>query len=378
MNRHPENQLRVDELGRDLMSWATGLGLLRFHLAVFALGATGLVLLNLWRAPAESWSVDGLRLWAIVLACHAAALVAGWSTWRAVRPHRLQQTIATVGSTAASASLAPPRRNRPVIVAPPNGVAAATLPPPADWVQPMVANGATFNGHSPEASPLTLPVRGRFNPPASQPTTIHHHWHPPSASQATAKLRASASGAVTAGRTGWHRFAQATQHGLSSVTARLAGADRTIGAPPAQATGSTATSVADPPPGWPPPPQPLDLAAVPPGWEAVVSPPEAQAVVVPTGTSPAQPAVEEFPGWGQTASQPPKETIDGAIPALAAADADAAPAPASASHVDGEPLPTETEWTWMEAAAAAWLARHDADETGESTDADASSPPGPH
>jgi hypothetical protein len=378
MIRRQENQLRVDEIGRDLAGWAVGLGLLRLHLAVFSLGATGLVLLNLYRAPTESWSVDAIRLWAIALACHATALLAGWSTWRAVRPHRLPKA-APGGPIAVAVHAAAQVRLWPGASPAPSGHAAPIQPATADWVQPATGNGVSSNGHAPEPSPLALPVRGRFSPPTSQPPVVRHAWRPPNAAFATSKLRASAGGAMHAGRTGWRRFSRATQAGISAATARLAGTERRTGSPVPPA-GSSPTPVTDQtsPPGWPAPPPVPEVLAVPPGWEAVVSPPQLPPVSSPTISPPSDASFEEFPGWA------PPPPVQPAIDVVAAGPPASAEAPAQAMQQQGTspetaeepPLPTETEWTWMEAAAAAWLARRESDEPGDSSGNAAPTPSG--
>src|SRR5688500_14406198 len=98
-----DDELRLEEIGRAVADWALGLGLLRAHLAVFTVGAVALVMTDLYRSPADLRADGWLRLWAVVLGCHTAALLAGWATWRAVRPHRLAGPL---GSASASTAVA--------------------------------------------------------------------------------------------------------------------------------------------------------------------------------------------------------------------------------------------------------------------------------
>ena len=74
---------------RMAVDWQFGVGFLRLHAAIFAVAGAGLLFVDLIVDPADPWALDLLRVWLIVLCTHGAALVAGWVTWRAVRPDRL-------------------------------------------------------------------------------------------------------------------------------------------------------------------------------------------------------------------------------------------------------------------------------------------------
>ncbi len=69
--------------------WMAGIGFLRFHAAAYAIAGAALLLIDLILNPSDPWAVDVLRVWLILLGSHAVGLVAGWVTWRAIRPHRL-------------------------------------------------------------------------------------------------------------------------------------------------------------------------------------------------------------------------------------------------------------------------------------------------
>ena len=357
MTERRDGEFRLEEIGRGAVGWLLGLGLLRFHLVVFALGAVGLLLLNLYRSPDELRATDTLRVWAILLVCHAVALATGWSTWRAVRPDRPPPTTApaTSGDSAPVAT--------PVPVA----------PHPATWA----SNGAVANGHVPVAElngagdpayrapappigqppALALPPRGRFSPPPSEPPPVGHPGLTGgTVDAATAKLRAVTAEAVAAGRTGWLRLAEATRAGMTAIKTRLSGADEAPAAGPAAQPPATPVPLPDagaplPPPGWS-----AALAApnVPPGWGTVVHPPVSPAPAAhPTAPAP------------HPSGHPPAPA-----PVVAGETARDLPGThAAGPGTEGPPLKAETEWTWMEAAAAAWLARRVAEEPG-------SAPPG--
>lgn len=69
--------------------WVLGVGFLRLHAAVFAVAGAALLFVDLIVDPADPWALGLLRGWLVLLGTHLAALVAGWVTWRAIRPDRL-------------------------------------------------------------------------------------------------------------------------------------------------------------------------------------------------------------------------------------------------------------------------------------------------
>jgi hypothetical protein len=342
MVRRRDDELRLEEIGRGLGGWLIGLGLLRLHLVVFAVGAVGILLLNLYRSPGDLWAAEALRLWAIILGCHAAALLTGWSTWRAVRPHRLPTT-----GTAASGG--------------PNAVAPAPIvSPAARWS----ANGVGGNGHAPvypesigvSGPPpelVALPARGRFSPPPSEPPPVGFaDLSKGAAGAATSKLRALAAGGAAAGRAGWTRLSEATRTGKTAISTWLDGteevpaAGRPPGAPPSMVSPYQHAEARVPvPPGWPDPPAVPDVS---PGWEAVVQPPAgADASANAAAGWPAPPTAAPNAAAPHHPPPPPGWT---------------AAAVSGGSGNPGEPPKAATEWTRMEAAAAAWFARRDSEE----------------
>jgi hypothetical protein len=76
-----------------------------------------LLLVDLILNPNDPWAVDVLRVWLILLGSHAVGLVAGWVTWRAIRPHRLvelqhiwtETEEADVAASAAGVPAGPPQ-----------------------------------------------------------------------------------------------------------------------------------------------------------------------------------------------------------------------------------------------------------------------------
>jgi len=71
------------------VTWLAGVGFLRLHAAMFAVAGAVLLLIDLILDPSDLWALEVLEIWLVVLGSHSAALVAGWSTWRAIRPGRI-------------------------------------------------------------------------------------------------------------------------------------------------------------------------------------------------------------------------------------------------------------------------------------------------
>jgi len=74
------------------VTWLAGVGFLRLHAAMFAVAGAVLLLIDLILDPSDLWALDVLEIWLVVLGSHTAALVAGWSTWRAIRPGRIAES----------------------------------------------------------------------------------------------------------------------------------------------------------------------------------------------------------------------------------------------------------------------------------------------
>ncbi len=88
----PDSPSPIANAARMAADWLMGVGFLRFHAAAFAIGGAILILLDLILSPTDPWALDLLRIWVIVLGSHAAARAAGWTTWHAIRPHRLAES----------------------------------------------------------------------------------------------------------------------------------------------------------------------------------------------------------------------------------------------------------------------------------------------
>src|SRR5688572_24614451 len=93
-------------LGRGVSTWLLGRGLLSLHVGAFLLAATGLLLLNLIRAPNDLWVEAPLRRWGVVLLLHAALVGSGWTLWHVSRWSHRRSTAGTSAVNADGTALA--------------------------------------------------------------------------------------------------------------------------------------------------------------------------------------------------------------------------------------------------------------------------------
>lgn len=76
----------LQRLGRGFAAWLTGVGLLRLHAGVLAVGSVALVMRDLYRSPSDLDIRSVVARWGILLALHAGVVVAAYVLRDAWRP----------------------------------------------------------------------------------------------------------------------------------------------------------------------------------------------------------------------------------------------------------------------------------------------------
>ncbi len=85
-----QDQQRFDDdwlsrVSNGFTAWVLGTGLLTLHIAVYLLACVGLLLWDLYRSPNDIGVDVTLRRWGVVVLFHAIAVGAGWAAWRLLR-----------------------------------------------------------------------------------------------------------------------------------------------------------------------------------------------------------------------------------------------------------------------------------------------------
>lgn len=75
----------LSRVSNGFTAWALGPGLLTLHIAVYLLACVGLLFRDLYRSPNDIGVDVTLRRWGFVVLFHAIAVGAGWVAWRLLR-----------------------------------------------------------------------------------------------------------------------------------------------------------------------------------------------------------------------------------------------------------------------------------------------------
>ena len=366
-------------LRREVRAWASGGGLLGFHVGAFLLAALGVMLLVIARDPSDIDVPGPLLAWGVMLAAHAA-VVATLVGPRALRAYRRgRRAGAAVGATRVGPATAQSRpaarveiqaRSVPAAGA---GVAVGSVVPPTPGVtaaagsadtpvqsqsrfRPRVATtlaevvpAGTTGGDGTRRRPA-LPQVTRV---ATAMTRVSTALRRAPATEVTSASAAPSSSLSPASPTGIARPVSAAS---SPVAEGTVGTDRSDEAAPFFG-----------------PTMPLLVNAN----------AETDSDILPDATDDDQADAGrvDLPTWARrvvrdapasTVGTPPAPPAPATLGAAAAGSPTARgggpTAPPIAPQADSNLAPT-TEWRWMEAAAAAWLARRDDPATRSNTGA---------
>ncbi len=75
----------LSRVSNGFTAWVLGTGLLTLHIAIYLLASVGLLLWDLYRSPNDIAVDVTLRRWGYVVIFHAIAVGAGWVAWRLLR-----------------------------------------------------------------------------------------------------------------------------------------------------------------------------------------------------------------------------------------------------------------------------------------------------
>ena len=338
-------------------AWATGRGLLGLHAGSFALVACVLVMINLLRSPAELWFWQPLTRWGVVLAVHALLV----ATRAAVR-------MADQAGAAAGGPQPVRRRSRPAL--------GRTLPAPRLTTRPVAAAFRALPGASARVG-RGLDVVGRGG---------RERWRQTVESprvRATARAvrdRLPSPGRVAradeaAAPAGWGWSAADAGEPVAADRASSGGRRWRVGDLGEKARQRAATTMGRVREALDPPAlvEAADPVAMPPvapevqGWGQPAAGWEGSGWSPPAGGGqyPSWPAGQNegatTPGWDGVDRSERNGDGQGGDAGRDIVIAGPSPAP-------GAVPASETDWRWLEAAAAAWLARREAETAGREPD----------